>query len=107
MQYIQGQLLPHFSLFYASVGDPVFLLVMGTGFLFGLSARWITGAMTAALLAAIRVGIVDWQHFVPGTEPSATLADIFLFTVVTTFVAFAAGKLCRVVIFIPRRRQRP
>jgi hypothetical protein len=106
MQDIQSFIQPHFWLLHGSIGDSVFLTVLCAGFLFGWSARWTTGIATAAIFAGIRVAIIDWQAFVPGAEPSAALAAVFLFTIVASLLAFATGKFCRMLVALPRRMRR-
>jgi hypothetical protein len=106
VQDIQEQFQPFFWLLYSSASDPIFLLILCAGFLFGFSAAWTTGIAIAVLLTALRVGIIDWQTFVPGAAPSDSLAEIFLLTMVTSLLAFAIGKFCRILVSFPSRMRR-
>jgi hypothetical protein len=106
VQDVQGQFQPLFWLLYGWASDPIFLLILCAGFLLGLSAAWTTGIFIVVFLTAFRVSIIDWQDFVPGVEPSETLADIFLFTIVASLLAFATGKFCRVLVILPKRTRR-
>lgn len=106
MQDIQGYIQSHFGLIYSSVEDPIFLLILSAGFVLGLYGGWATGIIAAGLFAGIRIGIIDWQQFVPGGEPSMSLVPIFLFTIAATLSAFLAGKFCRMVLFLSVRARR-
>ena len=69
----------------SSLNDPIFLVFMVLALFIGLKFGWVRGLVAVMLLAAVRVGFVDWREFSPEVPPSPMLPFVFA----ATF--FAAG----------------
>jgi asparagine N-glycosylation enzyme membrane subunit Stt3 len=92
MQDLFGFVDGNVAVIRASVGDPVFLLLLVLTLFSGLWFGWVSGFASVVILALVRVAFVDWQEFVPDAPPSPILPYIFTATVCMALIVLALAK---------------